>query len=318
MLVVVFGAILAAFDLALLLAGVFLRARLDRTAVQGRPDAILFLRFLPFTLALTLLVVVFVPAWLRFEPAHTDEQASILLVAAAAIALLPAIYGGHRAARILRRTNELLRLWTRDAFASRVTRGCEVIEVRRHDMGLCVGGYFRPAIYASRDVIDLLEPEEFKAALAHETSHARAKDPLRLLLMGACPDFLHLFGFDEAWRREFARACELAADAGASEGNPALALDLASALVKVARFNGPGSARGFGDVVVAGVSEASADLEFRVRALTETDPTNAGATRRLSFHRFLAPAVFGLASIGYLAGPNVHTIAEHVGRLLAP
>jgi Zn-dependent protease with chaperone function len=317
-LAVVFGLLLAAFDLALFVAGSTLRARVERVAVERRTQTILFLRYLPVLLATATLLFVFVPAWVRFEPAETGEGASILLVAAALLALLPSIFGGHRALRVLRNTHDRLRRWTLDAIGSRSARGFEVLEVRRLEMGLCVGGYLRPAIYASRQVIDLLEPDELNAALAHETSHARAKDPLRILAMGACPDFLNLFGLDGAWRRQFARTCELAADADASRGNPHVALDLASALVKVARLREVKSPVPLTDLAVAGVSESAADLEFRVRTLAGVDSGHGRAAERPLVPRLLVAMAAVLAAGGYLVGSRVHDVTEYVGRFLAP
>ena len=316
-LAVVFGASLAAFDVVLALAGLSLRARVERLEVARRADAILLLRYLPLILADVLMLGVFVPAWWRFEPTQTGEEASILLVVAAVVALLPIGHGAWRARRIYRATHDRLRVWTLDANPSRTARGYEVLEVPHHDLGLCVGGYFKPAIYASREVLDALDPDELRAALAHETSHAHAKDPLRLLAMGGCPDFLQMFGLDGAWRRAFARACELRADAEASRGNKAMALDLASALVKVARLNGVNGARLKG-VALAGVSESAADLEFRVRALASSDSGVEAEGNRIAIGPWLVAAMAIVAGAGWVAGPRVHAITEQVGRFLAP
>ena len=120
-----------------------------------------------------------------------------------------------------------------------------------------------------QEVISSLEAEEFSAALLHEVSHASSRDPLRLLWMAACPDFLQVLGIDEAWRRAFSRACEFAADADAHRGSPEVALDLASALLKVARLRavGPLALEGTLDVAVSSAFHSRVDLQARVEAL---------------------------------------------------
>ena len=96
-LLTVFGGFLAAFDVALLLGSAPLLRALARVSSTRRPEAILVMRFLPMTLALAVTLCVFVPAWWMYEPVETGEEASVMLVLAAAASLLPLVLGGHRA-----------------------------------------------------------------------------------------------------------------------------------------------------------------------------------------------------------------------------
>jgi Zn-dependent protease with chaperone function len=217
------------------------------------------------------------------------------------------------------RTRDRLRTWRDRGNASRVHAPFEVVEVTSEDLALCVGGWLRPTIYASTDVMASLEPEEFEAALAHEVSHARRRDPLRLLWLGCCPDFLQLFRLDGAWRRAFSRSCEFAADAGASRGNPEAALDLASALLKVARMRTfrPLSVEVLADVAVSSAFSSRVDLEARVEALANPRPeaATAGAGWR---PWVLAATLLLLCAGGAMASEHIHFLTEQVGRLLAP
>ena len=138
------------------------------------------------------------------------------------------------------------------------------MEVPGDDLALCVGGYFKPTIFASSVAMKSLTGRERRAALAHEWSHASTLDPLRLLCMGACPDFLHLFSLDAPWRHAFARAAEFAADVRACRGDRGTSLDLASALVKVARL---GIAAPSSPLSVASAMADATELEARVDAL---------------------------------------------------
>jgi Zn-dependent protease with chaperone function len=319
LLLAVFGLLMAASDLLLLAATPSLLAFFARLRPERRAQAILVARFAPSGLAALLTVLVFLPAWWRHEPSNTGELASFGLLTLAALAMLPILQGLLRAARISLRTRDRLLLWRRlGRSTSTAQTPIEVVEVKSEDLALCVGGYLTPTIYASAQVVRSLAPQEFSAALAHEVSHARARDPLRLLWMSSCPDFLQLFGLDDAWRRGFARACEFAADAGASRGNPEVALNLASALLKVARLPTlpPLAATAMIDMAVSSAFSSTGDLEARVRALVSA-PDETVERFVWGPWMFLAAAVL-VCVAGLVASPQVHALTEGVGRLLAP
>ena len=319
-LLVVFGLLLAALDIALVVLTPVLFRRLARVPPASRPTAIFLARFTPVLAALVLTALLFVPAWWRHEPANTGEIASPLLLALAGLALLPLLSGACRAAVMFVRTRDRISSWRdRGRNASCADTPFEVVEVKGADLALCVGGYLKPTIYASTDVMTSLEPEELSAALAHEASHARARDPLRLLWMGSCPDFLPLLRRDDAWRRAFAVACEFAADAGASRGNPEVALDLASALLKVARLRtfpqfGPAT---LADVAVSSAFSSRVDLEARVEALANP-PTGASGAGFFLRPWMFVPVALVIGMVGAVESARVHSVSEALGRFLAP
>lgn len=319
-LLVVFGLLMTALDVLLLALTPWLFQRLARTPPGPRTDAILLIRSLPFGLAAAATVLVFLPAWWRHEPQGTGETGSAFLLALAGLSTLPLLQGLHRAVLMFMKTRDRLRIWRgRGQPNSWVQSPFEVVEVRGEDLALCVGGYLRPTIYASTDVMKSLDPEELSAALAHEVSHARRRDPLRLLWLGSCPDFLQLFRLDRSWRGAFSRACEFAADAGASRGNPEVALDLASALLKVARLKTfrPLSAEVLADVAVSSAFSSWLDLEARVEALANPESEAAKAGSPLRPWMFAA-ALLVLCAVGATASEHVHAVTEGVARLLAP
>jgi Zn-dependent protease with chaperone function len=233
--------------------------------------------------------------------------------------MVPLFLGFLRAARMYLRTRDYLLGWRRRGKSAGLAQSpFEVVAVPGRDVALCVGGYLRPTIYASADLMRSLDPAEFDAALAHEVSHATSRDPLRLLWMRSCPDFLQAFSLDGPWRAAFARACEFTADARAVRGNPEVALDLASALVKVARLRAAPvvvSEHGL-EVAVSSAYSSPVDLRARVEALTGpglAEPTPA---------RWLLPVSlvcgFSLTVLGAATSERVHGVAESVGRFLAP
>lgn len=319
-LLVVFGLLLAAFDVLLLALTPWLFQRLARVAAGRRTEAILLLRSAPVALAALATVLVFLPAWWIQEPQNTGETASPLLIGMALFAALPLLQGLYRGARMFVKTRDRLLIWRgRGRNTPQVEAPYEVLEVTSEDLALCVGGYLKPTIYASADVMRHLEPEEFKAALAHEVSHAKRRDPLRLLWLGSCPDFLQLFRLDDPWRRAFSRACEFAADAGASRGNPEVALDLASALLKVARLRTfrPLSAEALADVAVSSAFSSRVDLQARVEALA--NPSSEASAPGVGVRPWMwAAAAVLLCAAGVIASEHVHAVTEEIGRILAP
>lgn len=320
LLTVVFGLLLAALDLVLASLTPFLLGRLREVPPPRRPGALLLARFAPVGIAALVTLVAVVPAWWRFEPMDTGEAVSPSLLVLAGLALLPVLHGLRRGVSMFARTRDRLLLWRgRGRHAACAHSPFEVVEVKGADLALCVGGYLKPTIYASRDVLTALEPPELSAALAHEASHARARDPLRLLGMASCPDFLHLLGLDRAWRSAFATACEFAADAGASRGNPEVALDLASALLKVARLRSfkPLNPDALLDVAVSSAFSSRVELAARVEALANPEATSVLPESRLRPWMFAA-AMLALAAVSIPASAPIHAVIEQVGRLLAP
>ena len=265
-LCVVFGLWLGVFDLALLAFSAPALRSLAGFPAKARATGIFVVRFLPLTLAAAITLGIFVPAWWVHEPENAEEALTLAQAAAAFVAFAPLGEGLRRAMRMASRTHTRLVDWRRRGQKSGLAASCpfDVVEVYGEGVALCVGGYFKPTIFASIAAMKVLTMRERRAALAHESSHASSLDPLRLLGMEACPDFLRLLSVDAEWRSAFARAVEFAADARASAGDRGTALDLAQALVKVARL---GLAAPLKGLSVAPAMSNSVDLKARVDAL---------------------------------------------------
>jgi Zn-dependent protease with chaperone function len=315
---VAFGGMMLILDIGLLIATPFLLRRLGGLAPSQRPTAILAFRLAPVVLSFLVLTGTLLPAWWRFEPNDTGETASLGLLFAAFLAALPIVVGVGRAISMFARTRVRLQAWRDQMSQTSTKKGpFEFVEVRSEDLAFCVGGYLRPTIYASTQIMESLAPEEFSAALAHEISHASTRDPLRLLWMAACPDFLQLLGLDRAWRRAFATASEFAADARASHGDPEVALDLASALLKVARLKSfkPMSVELPADVAVSSAFSSRVEIEARVQALANPE---SSAPTLIVKPWMMASALLAFGAASLLASEQVHVLTERLGRLLAP
>src|SRR4029450_3283545 len=101
---------------------------------------------------------------------------------------------------------------------------------------IAVVGTIRQRLFIAERVLQSLTREELMAAIAHESGHLNARDNLKRSLLRACRDLLMLIPSGRSLDRAWAEAAECAADDYAANEGAKIALDLASALVKIARM----------------------------------------------------------------------------------
>lgn len=140
---------------------------------------------------------------------------------------------------------------------------------------LFCAGVRRPRIYVSRGAVGLLDPEELRAAVAHEAAHLERRDPERSWVVMGLRALMCLNPTFQVQARVLARDAERRADErGAELGADRLAL--ASALIKLHRATGAGVSRRtliFGGPLAGPIRRAqSLDVERRARALLEAPP----------------------------------------------
>ncbi len=141
--------------------------------------------------------------------------------------------------------------------------------------GLFCAGVRRPAIFVTRGALDLLNPGELQAALAHELAHLGRRNPERSWVMLGLRCLMAWNPTFQVLTRALARDAERLADERAvALGAGRLAL--ASALLKLHRATGGLDGRRtlvFGGALAGTLRRArSHDLELRVRALLEPAP----------------------------------------------
>jgi len=133
---------------------------------------------------------------------------------------------------------------------------------------VAVVGSLRPRLFIARTVIETLSQEELTAALAHETGHMIARDNLKRGLLRACRDVLTLLPCGRFLDGHWSEAAEAAADEYAASAGKGVALDLAAALVKIARLVPAGAT----PIVPAGallIGNNIGAIAWRVHRLTE-------------------------------------------------
>lgn len=88
-------------------------------------------------------------------------------------------------------------------------------------------GYLRPAVYVSRQTVELLSEAELDAVLAHEHHHRRVRDPLRIACARILSDALFFLPVLRVLSDRYADVAELSADRAAAcvcaDGEAALA-----------------------------------------------------------------------------------------------
>ncbi len=295
--------------------------RADAWDGRTRSDALFALRVLPTAAALCFVVGFVVPAYVAHEPRETDEVVGLKLLG---LALLSAAGVGVALRRLLgtwRATRRLAREWTGRAVPLRL-RGVSVPSYELpHEFPLvAVLGVFRPRLFVASSVLEALTPRELSAVVSHERGHLRALDNLRRALVRACHDALPLLPLGGSLTREWQAACEEAADEYAARRGASHALDLASALVKIAR-RVPASARPYAPAAVFFAGEDEGDVERRVRRLLllagRGPAPRAKAARRRALGRAALASSSGLcaalavAAFCYDAHRGVHLLIEH-------
>ena len=229
--------LLATFALAsLLLAGLLATAwHAGLHRVRTASADLLALRMLPVAGGLLLALTAVLPAFLSYEPRRDREAAGPLLLMLAVFALLTLGHGIWRGWRAWTAARSLLRSCG-PARRCLVESGCSVKVVDTTDPIIGVVGGWRPQVITAECVVSACSQDEFQQVVAHEAAHVSARDNLKLLLLLACPDALAWTALGAALSDRWRTEAEFDADQRAAGNDPQKRVELASALIKVARL----------------------------------------------------------------------------------
>jgi Peptidase family M48 len=302
-----------------------LRRRSRRWRATARAGVLFRLCVLPPACALVFVAALMVPAYVAREPYPEPEAVGLPLLAFALCSASVIALALYRSVASWLATRRLIAFWLRRAEPVSI-KGVAVPAYRlRHSTPvLAVVGTLRPRLFIAAQVMDSLSPEELEMALAHERGHLLARDTLKRAVMQVCRDLLPFIGAGSRLGRAWAEEAERMADEYAARSSAAGALDLAAALIKIARMM-PAGVR---NAVPAGAFLLEGDddgLAGRVRRLTEMAAhrgTSAG--RGFLFSKVIVP--LGLVGLGLaLAAASadrqilatVHALTERIVKLLA-
>jgi Zn-dependent protease with chaperone function len=286
----------------------------------ARARLLFSLRTLPALLAFLFGALLLIPAYLAYEPRHSAESVSLklgLLAFLSAAGLAVSLVRGiatHRA------TTKLTANWLRQGTPIKIA-GINIEAYQIHHSFPLIGivGFLRPRLFIASQVLELLTAEEISAAIAHENGHLAARDNLKRGLLQACRDVLLIIPSGRLLDRSWSEASEEAADENAALQGNAVALDLASALVKIARII-PLGAR---PTMPAGVfllgDEETKGVKSRVGrliALAATERGTGSRSRGLTKVFAWAPAImllvaFAIAATNPYLLSRVHYLIEH-------
>jgi Zn-dependent protease with chaperone function len=232
--------------------------------------AMLFaLRIIPAAVALIAVVTLLIPSYLKYEPYSTDEGISLKLGIISLISATGLILACWRGLASWRATRALMKEWMREAVPVSIA-GVSIPAYRiRHPFPvIAVVGTVRPCLFVAGSVLDALSDEEMSAAVAHECGHLAARDNLKRILLRACRDVLTIVPCGRSLDRAWAENAEAAADEYAANLGPAVALNLASALINIARMI-PAGARPTMPVGAFLLGDEDGGIRWRVRRLID-------------------------------------------------
>jgi beta-lactamase regulating signal transducer with metallopeptidase domain len=268
-------------------------AVLQRTPLQPRPAVLLGVRLFPAGASLLVTLVLFVPAHWITEARDVNESFGWVLYVMAAAGAALMVRAAARAVT-LGRADRRLRARERGSALLPQVREAEGVP------GLALAGLLRTRILIGRQAATSLTPAELEVAIAHEIAHRRAIDNLKRWALHCAPDFFGSSAIAQRTERAWHAAAESLADARAVRGDAQRALDLASALVKVARLTAAPAS--FGSTPVWSPFNDPVLLERRVHQLTSDVPvatpchpvrTAGAAVLLLVVTALLVPALSG-------------------------
>ena len=282
---------------------------LERYTPASRATLLLRLRLLPAAAAMLVAFGVALPIFAWYEPPHTDEALARTLVVTAAIGLLFMTRAAWRGAAALAATWRVQRQWLgRGRRIDIAESALPVYAIDEPFPIVAVVGIRRPALFVAERVLRECTPDEVRAMVRHECAHVGERDNLKRLLMCISPA-----PGARALDSEWSSASEEAADAAAVDGSRTVALELAQALIHVARLAPVPVAPRLASAFYRGGS-----IEDRVRRLLASDelpPEPARTVRPLN--RALAVSLLGLLAVTVaLAAPALHQAMESFVSLL--
>jgi Zn-dependent protease with chaperone function len=288
-----------------------------------RPDTrarLLFgLRVSPIVISFTLILAFILPAFLLYEPSQSGETVGPKLWAVIGLAVFGIAAALFRMFGSWWRTRRLISEWSRNSVPVTM-RSARMPTFRlRHPFPVfAIVGIVRPKLFIAEQVLDALEANEIAAVIGHEFGHIAAWDNLKKLAMKLCGDIL-ILPLGRSLDRDWAEVSERAADEFAVEnGSRSTALNLASALIKIARILPDNPIPEM--PAVSYMVQADESLALRIRRLLALAEQESFSTDRS--RRFLTPLVALIAITMIILATNgrmlesIHDISEAVLAVL--
>ena len=301
---------------------------LIKCSARTRAEILFVMRIGPPVIAIVAIAAFMIPSYLRYEPHSSGEVVSWKL---GALAMLSAVGVGLAISRGLRSwlaTRSLLKEWLASSTPVHIDGIAVPTFVLRHTFPIiAVVGAMRPRLFIADQVFASLTHEELAAAIAHEYGHLAAHDNFKRSVMRISRAALLLIPCGRSLDRAWSDASESAADEHAAQRSSLVALNLASALVRIAKMIPKGQQQ----IMPASVSaflagnEDTPRVRGRVRRLVElaaTDPRQLVSSAPLvRFMPWVVLTVLVVTSIMIESRPHVlaavHQFVEEVVKFLS-
>lgn len=301
---------------------------LRRCSARTRAEILFVMRIGPPVIAIIAIAAFMIPSYLVYEPHATQEVVSWKLGVLAALSAVGVALAISRGLRSWLATRSLLKQWLASSTSIQLDDINVPTFVVRHSFPIiAVVGALRPRLFIADQVLGSLSQEELAAAIAHECGHLAAHDNFKRSVMRISRAALLLIPCGRSLDRAWSDASESAADEHAAERSSLVALNLASALVRIAKM----IPKGQHQILPASVSaflagdEDTPRVKVRVRRLVElsaTDPRQlASSAPLIRFMPWLVLTTLVLAGISIESRPqvlaSVHAFVEQVVKLLS-
>jgi len=288
-----------------------------------RPDTrarLLFgLRVMPIVVSFALILAFILPAFLLYEPLHSGETVGLKLSIVIGLTTFGIAAALFRMFGSWWRTRRLISEWSRNSVPVMMRWASMPVFKLRHPFPVfAIVGIVRPRLFIAEQVLDALEADEIAAVIGHEFGHIAARDNLKRLAMKLCGDIL-IVPLGRSLDTNWSEVSERAADEYAvGLGSRSTALNLASALIKIARIlpDKPLPAM----PAVSYMLQTGDSLALRIRRLLALAEQESFTTNRSG--RFLMPVVALIAFVMIILATNgrllesIHDISEAVLAIL--
>ena len=298
-----------------------------KCSARTRAEILFVMRIGPPVLAIVAIAAFMIPSYLKYEPYATNETVSWKLGTIASISAIGVALAIWRGVRSWLATRSLLKQWLAASTPIKLDTITVPTFVFEHSFPIiAVVGAIRPRLFIAGHVLESLTEAELAAAIAHEYGHLAAQDNFKRSVMRISRAALLLIPCGRWLDRAWSEASESAADEHAAQQSSQVALNLASALVRIARMI-PNGQRTTLPAAVSGflIGDDTPGVKVRVSRLVElasTDPRLLVSSAPL--FRFVPWFVLALVvgvSVTIESRPQVlaavHEFVEHVVAFLS-
>lgn len=258
---------------------------LMQCSARTRAELLFVMRIGPPAIAIIWIAAFMIPSYLVYEPHSTNEFVSLKLGTLAAISAVGVGCAIWRGLRSWLATRSLLKMWLENASPIQLNDlNVPAFRLAHSFPIIAVVGTFRPRLFIAEHVLSSLTSEELAAAITHEYGHMAAHDNLKRSLLRAGRAALLIIPCGRSLDRAWGEAAEAAADEHAAQESSTVALNLASALVRIARLIPAGDRQVMPSSSFLVGGEETRGVKGRVRRLLElssTDPRLLNSSARL-------------------------------------